>query len=82
MDVPKIMPAPIPVMHLAAVRNCISGAMIQRTAEMRYTIIPCVNTFFTPRVSAIFPNGTKKTAAAIKKIFVSRLRPCTSVENS
>ena len=72
----------MPVMNLAAVRNRMSGARIQRTEDTRYTPIPMAKTFYTPYISAILPNGTRKTAAERKKTFVSQPRDAASAGNS
>src|SRR5512137_1675222 len=82
MEVPKIMPPPMPVRNLAPIRNGSEGERRERTEETRYTPMPATKTFFTPCRSAILPIGRRKTAAERKKTFVSQPRETAPTENS
>jgi hypothetical protein len=82
MAVPKIIEPPIPCIVLDKINNISLGDKAENKEARLKIMIPMVNIFFLPTMSAILPNGTRKAAATNKKEVATQLKVSAFIPNS
>jgi hypothetical protein len=80
--VPNIIALPMPCNALRAIKSGVDVVIATRKEKIVKEMIPSINIFLRPYISAILPIGSKKTAEASRQELTTQLKEMASIENS